>query len=132
MLLKNITAVALGGAAGTFLRYGINLWTLPAGYPFGTLIVNISGSFLLGFLTAWLAAKPMPSWVTAGAGVGFCGGFTTMSTLASDTVLLSAADPYAPLFYLAVSIFGGLAAALIGIASGTFFTKYQAKRRAGS
>lgn len=120
MLLKNIAAVAAGGALGTALRYFINIWTVPSGYPLGTVIENISGSLLLGALTAWLLANPAPAWVKAGFGVGFCGGFTTMSTLASDTLLLSAADPVAPVLYLAASIFGGLFAALAGFTLVTF------------
>lgn len=132
MLVKNIIAVAVGGAIGTLLRYFMNLWTLPTGYPIGTVIENISGSLLLGILTAWLIARPSPAWVKAGLGVGFCGGFTTMSTLASDTLLLSASDPLAPLIYLTASIFGGLFAALIGFVLTSILLERRKKGSAAS
>lgn len=132
MLLKNLVAAALGGAAGTLLRFGISAWALPPGYPFGTIAVNLTGSFLLGFLTAWFAVKQVSSWIKSGAGAGFCGGFTTMSALASDTLMLAAADPYAPVIYLAISVFGGLLSALIGAAAGAVFADKRKKRRSAS
>ncbi|CAM3929660.1 fluoride efflux transporter FluC [Alkalicoccus chagannorensis] len=118
MYVKQCLAVAAGGALGTLLRYGINLLLLPTGMPVGTVMENTAGSFLLGLLTGWLLTRSVPSWVKAGAGAGFCGGFTTMSTLASDTILLSAESAAAPLLYVTVSLFGGLCAAAAGMLTG--------------
>jgi fluoride exporter len=123
MSLKIIAAVAAGGALGTLLRYIINLAVLPSGYPYGTIIENTGGSFILGGVTAWFLTKKAPEWVKVGIGTGFCGGLTTMSTLASDTVMLAARDASAPVIYLGMSIFGGLAAALIGFYSVSFLLR---------
>lgn len=122
MSLKTIAAVAAGGALGTLLRYIINLSTLPSGYPYGTIIENVAGAFLLGAAAGWFLTKKAPEWLQAGIGAGFCGGLTTMSTLASDTVLLAAQDTAAPVIYVTVSVFGGLGAALAGFASASAFS----------
>ncbi|UTW69797.1 CrcB family protein [Anaerobacillus sp. HL2] len=47
-------AVAIGGAIGTLIRYLIYLQSLALSFPFGTIIVNVVGSLLLGFLTGWV------------------------------------------------------------------------------
>jgi fluoride exporter len=123
MNIKNIAAVAAGGAAGTYLRFvvGQSMWADT--FPLGTLIVNIAGSFLLGILTGTLLMKPGRPWLKAGVGAGFCGGFTTMSTFASDTVLLAAGEAGLFLLYTAGSIFGGLTAALLGFLCSILLTK---------
>ncbi len=84
-----IFLVAAGGALGSVARYGIGDWVhhgVAGAFPFGTLIVNVAGSFLLGFLYG-LAGGESPSerWRAFG-GIGFCGGFTTFSTFSLDTV----------------------------------------------
>ncbi|WP_444684677.1 fluoride efflux transporter FluC [Alkalicoccus luteus] len=123
-----LLAVFIGGMAGAVSRYWVNLAFLDTGYPYGTIIENISGSLVLGALTAWTLLKPIPSWLKAGLGAGFCGSFTTMATLASDTVLTAGLSETATVVYLAVSIFGGLAAA----AAGFFGMYYVAKRKEGA
>jgi CrcB protein len=114
-LVKNIVAIAVGAAVGTSLRYYLNLYTLASGYPIGTMIENLSGSFLLGFLTGWFVYKIPRDWVKAGLGVGLCGGFTTMSTLASDSVFLFLGHSWwISAMYLFGSVLGGVACALAG------------------
>lgn len=118
-MLKNILAVLIGGAMGSLLRYGINLGTLGYNFPFGTLVENILGSFLLGVLTGWFLYIKPKEWVKAGLGVGLCGGFTTMSTLAGDVFLMvSQSTALLTASYLLVSVMGGLLFAFIGIVAG--------------
>ena len=84
--------VALGGAVGACLRYGVNeiaLNVLGKSFPFATLLVNILGSFVLGLLyglfsTGVLAASPWRALIA----IGLIGAFTTFSTFSLDTVLL--------------------------------------------
>ncbi|KDN21108.1 fluoride efflux transporter CrcB [Amycolatopsis rifamycinica] len=83
--------VALGGAAGSVLRYltdrKVQQWR-GSSFPFGTLTVNIAGSFVLGFLSGWLLHGAEPASVRALVAVGFCGGLTTFSTFGYETVRL--------------------------------------------
>ncbi|MEH8019366.1 fluoride efflux transporter CrcB [Rheinheimera muenzenbergensis] len=85
-------AIALGGAIGACLRYACNemaLNVLGKSFPFGTLLVNILGSFILGLLYALISngvLAPTP-WRTLVA-IGLIGAFTTFSTFSLDTVLL--------------------------------------------
>src|SRR3989442_3043155 len=87
-----ILYIALGGIAGTLSRYGLEGWIqtrTASGFPLGTLVVNISGSFLLGFILriATGAAVILPD-NRAGLTIGFCGAFTTMRTFSFESVTL--------------------------------------------
>lgn len=85
-------AIAIGGAVGACLRFGINelaVNVLGKSFPFGTLLVNILGSFVLGWLFALfssgvLAVSPWRALIA----IGLIGAFTTFSTFSLDTVLL--------------------------------------------
>lgn len=89
--------VALGGALGSALRYllgGAIQRASHAGFPYGTLAVNIIGCFLVGVLIRlFLNAEP-PASLRAFLVVGFCGGFTTFSSLTSETLGLAQAGSY--------------------------------------
>lgn len=84
--------VALGGAAGASLRFFISqiiLNWLGKGFPFATLIVNISGSFIMGFLYGLITQGTIEVALSRTLiGIGFLGAFTTFSTFSIDTVLL--------------------------------------------
>ncbi|MFM1650954.1 fluoride efflux transporter FluC [Brevibacillus sp. B_LB10_24] len=72
--------VAAGGFLGAILRYGITRWMgrkVPGRFPYGTLTVNLLGSFLLG----WLTGTGLTSAALLFLGTGFTGAFTTFSTL---------------------------------------------------
>ena len=80
-MLRVLTAVFVGGALGSALR-AIVEHALPSGdLPWGTLVVNIIGSLLLGVLVGGLQTG-WPLWLRQGATTGFLGGFTTYSALA--------------------------------------------------
>ncbi len=112
--------MALGGAAGSVLRYGANRLAahyLGADTVMGTFAVNIAGSFLLGFLaTVFIQRSGLPTEVRVMATVGLLGGFTTFSTLAYDGVRLMSSGEYARAgISLAANIVVGLAAAWLGV-----------------
>ena len=81
--------IALGAVAGASARYflgGYIAKTIPSSFPYGTLIINISGSFLLGFFLIWTSERVLvdPRWRLLVA-IGFCGSFTTFSSYAFET-----------------------------------------------
>ncbi len=118
-----ILYIALGGIAGTLSRYGLEGWIqtrTASGFPLGTLVVNISGSFLLGFILriATGAAVISPD-VRAGLTIGFCGAFTTMSTFSYESVtLLNDGDYLRAALYMTATILGCVAAVMTGAALG--------------
>lgn len=94
--MKLLLAVALGGAIGSVGRYyvigAVERWLtelLATQFPYGTLAVNIIGSFLLGALIEVFAISTTPSpELRAFLLIGMLGGFTTFSAFSGDTVLL--------------------------------------------
>ncbi len=112
--------VALGGAVGSVLRYGVH--RLAAHYwgadtVMGSLAVNVAGSFALGFLaTVFIERSGLPIELRAMVTVGLLGGFTTFSTLAYDGVrLLSAGEYWRAGASLAANVVIGLTAAWLGV-----------------
>ena len=90
--MNQILGIMLGGAFGAIFRYlfsnGVYAW-LGRGFPYGTLAVNVIGSFLMGLLTILLIEKGNVSEVVKlTLLVGFLGAFTTFSTFSMDTLNL--------------------------------------------
>ncbi|HHV56350.1 MAG TPA: fluoride efflux transporter CrcB [Firmicutes bacterium] len=91
MALDVILGIALGGSLGALARYFLSLWMqnlFGDGFPIGTLVINVSGAFALGFVYVLsLESSLNPVWRN-GLTVGFPGAFTTFSTFALETFLL--------------------------------------------
>jgi len=111
--------VALGGALGSVARYGAyRMWPGGAGgWPVATLTVNLLGSFAIGLLYMYIAARAGSAdnarlfWMT-----GVLGGFTTYSAFALETALLGfSVTGFA---YVAATVLGCLAAAVLGMKIG--------------
>jgi CrcB protein len=117
----NILYIALGGAAGTIARYGLQGWIQPRGgtFPLGTLVVNLAGSFALGFIVRYATGSTVMSpEMRGGLTIGLCGGFTTMSSFAYETTaLLGGGDYGRAALYLGATIAGSLAAIMLGAAA---------------
>lgn len=108
-MLYNLFVVALGGAVGSMLRYAISLLPIKmvgnTGFPLATLITNIAGAFLIGFLVALAATRDIDPHLMLLLKVGLCGGFTTFSTFALETSTLQAnGNQGAALLYVVLSI----------------------------
>ncbi|HKI59703.1 MAG TPA: fluoride efflux transporter CrcB [Mariprofundaceae bacterium] len=91
-MVQQLTAVAIGGAAGAVMRWlmagAVQRWTGSA-FPWGTFAVNALGSFLLGFLFVWLIERSTASeLVRLALTVGMLGAFTTFSTYSLESIRL--------------------------------------------
>jgi CrcB protein len=89
--MANTLWIALGGALGSVARYWIALWALPVSraLPWGTIGINVAGSFLIAFagtLTLAHGRHPLPEAARLFVMVGFCGGFTTFSSFSLQTL----------------------------------------------
>ena len=99
MQLPILLAVALGGALGSLLRYFVASAIqspVSAGFPWGIFVVNISGGFVMGLITALAALKlQMPLELRTFLTVGVLGGYTTFSTFSLESALLIERGAYA-------------------------------------
>jgi CrcB protein len=114
-------AVGVGGAIGGAARFGV-VSALPVtagGFPWATLLVNVTGSLALGAAVTLLAERrPQPRHVRAFAVIGLCGGYTTWSTFMIDaTLLVHDGHAMRAAWYVAVTVAGGLAATTVGVAA---------------
>jgi CrcB protein len=111
-------AIAAGGAAGTLARFGISAWMAPVTlrFPFATLLINVFGSFLIGWLSGeWSPVKDLT--MRAALTIGFCGGFTTFSTFSIETVrMFHVGEARRAATYVIASIVLSISAAALGVA----------------
>ena len=119
--MNGFLLVALGGAIGASMRYGVGLaFTTHGGVSgaWATLTVNVIGSFVLGALLGWFASREMAPenalWLFLG--VGMMGAFTTFSAFSKDTIdMLMSGDLIQGLIFVALNVAGALAAFAIGL-----------------
>ncbi len=120
-MLNTLFTVALGGAIGASGRYLVNVTAtrvIGHGYPAGTLIVNVLGSFLMGVLFVVLAKKGGNVWAPF-LMTGVLGGFTTFSAFSLDTLALFERGQVASAAgYVALSVGLSLAALVLGVYAG--------------
>lgn len=81
-------AVALGGACGAVLRWSIGLWLNRGEFPYGTLLVNLVGSFVIGFVVLWALRHKWPEPAYLFVVTGVLGGFTTFSAFSLENLQL--------------------------------------------
>jgi CrcB protein len=114
-----ILAVAAGGAVGSLSRYWVSVYfgrLFGLGFPWGTLFINVTASFVLGalaeaFATRWHASDTTRLLL----GVGFCGGYSTFSTYSLEVVtLFNRGAATAAVLYAAGSVALSLGAVLAG------------------
>jgi CrcB protein len=114
--------ICLGGAAGTGARYLVAVWAaqrLGSAFPYGTLIVNLIGCFIIAAaMHASLALAWSPT-VRAAITVGFIGGLTTYSSFNYETMrLVSDGTPVAAALNLTLTVAGGVVAGWMGVIAG--------------
>jgi len=120
MQMPIILQVALGGAIGASLRYasnGMALRLLGSGFPYGTMLVNILGSFLMGLAAFYMLERMDGSFARFAPFIltGVLGGFTTFSAFSLDAVFLIERSRY-----LAAAIYmgGSVALAMLALIAG--------------
>lgn len=120
----NFAYVALGGAIGASLRYGLGRAAFKAfgpGFPWGTFISNISGGLAMGFLTGWLAFR-----VSGGEhlrlflAVGVLGGFTTFSSFSLEAFRMIETKSYSA---AGLYIFGSVILAIAAVFAGLLIAR---------
>ena len=115
-------AVACGGLVGAPARYLLDRFVsgrIGSDLPWGTFVINVSGSFILGVLIGLSLAHHLSPVPEALLGTGFCGAYTTFSTFAFESVRLIEAGRFLEAAgYLATSLVVGLVAAGAGVALG--------------
>lgn len=112
--------VFLGAGVGGALRHGVNVTAaglFGTGWPYGTLAVNILGSFAMGLLIEWFALKADPGqhWRLL-LTTGVLGGFTTFSAFSLDAVLLFQRGAHvAAMGYVLISVIASIAGLVLGL-----------------
>lgn len=119
--MVTILAIALGAAIGANVRYGISLWAVQrfgAGFPYGTLIVNIVGCLLIGLIMGLATTRlPISVYWQRLLVTGLLGGLTTFSSFGYETYGLIEANRWnTAIINMLVSIVLGLIAVFIGVA----------------
>jgi CrcB protein len=113
-------AIATGGALGALLRYWTSLAVhskLGAGFPYGTLTVNVIGSLLMGFLYIWFVDRlAMGPAVRGFLFIGVLGAFTTFSTFSLETLnLIESGQPGKAILNVVISVIVCVTAAGLGV-----------------
>jgi len=118
--VREFLLVGLGGWIGAYARYSTDRWVIHwigSQFPFGTLLINLVGCLILGFLGTLvrdrLVVIPAEVWLLAS--YGFLGAFTTFSTFSFETLrMLEDARILAALANVLASVLGGLLACYVG------------------
>ncbi len=117
-----LAAIGLAGALGAVARYLLGRYVAErsaSSFPLGTLIINITGAFLIGLIFALATRKLISPTLQATLATGFMGGFTTFSTMSWEGMQLARAGrSLHSLFYLGITFALGLSAVLLGLVLG--------------
>ena len=118
--------IALGAVAGASARYflsGFIAKVLPSGFPYGTLLINITGSMLLGFFLAWTSERVLidPRWRLLIA-IGFCGSYTTFSSYAFETIALGEQGQW---LLVGMNVIGSNLLGLVSVLAGIALARWQ-------
>lgn len=124
-----VLALACGGALGAICRYALSraLPTQTGRFPWGTFLINVSGSAVLGFILIVLIERfPRGRLARPVIGTGFIGAYTTFSTFMVEAILLVRdGHPVVAIAYVAASLIAGLVAVWIGMTGARLAVKAE-------
>lgn len=115
--MGTIIALGIAGSVGAIARYAVEGFVsnrFGESFPWGTLVVNASGSFVLGLLfTAFVEGRlGSPPWLRTAVTVGFIGAYTTFSTFTFETLRLIEDGSY---LHAVLNVFGGILLGLVAV-----------------
>jgi fluoride exporter len=117
--MQRFLLICLGGAAGTGARYLVAVWSAQrfgSAFPYGTLIVNVVGCFLIALIMHLAMTNAWPATLRAALTIGFLGGFTTYSSFNFETTRLIEEGALArALLNVVLTLGGGFAAGVLGL-----------------
>lgn len=118
--MRKYTFIAIGGTLGAILRYAIkniHIYNYKDVFPINTLLINVSGSFLLALiLTIAFEVFEFDADLRLGIATGFLGAYTTFSTLCKETVnIMNKGNYFYSIFYIGFTTILGLAAIYFGV-----------------
>lgn len=124
--------VGFGGMIGASARYILSI-LLENGsvsfFPWATLLVNLSGAFILTFIgfSPYMKSKLNPVLLTS-INTGMIGAFTTFSTIQLEAIQLLDTNTFMGFFYIGITLLGGLLCSFLGIKAAPFFRKQKEAR----
>ncbi len=124
MMLSSIistTLIGLAGAMGALMRYVLGRFVAErtgSPFPFGTLLINVSGAFLMGLIFVAASHHLISSPMQAILATGFLGGYTTFSTMSWEGVQLMRGSRWTSILYLGGTVALGLLAVVLGSSLG--------------
>jgi fluoride exporter len=117
--IADVLWVGLAGSLGALTRFAVDIAVrarVTRRVPLGTLVINLTGSLILGLVAGFVLFHSAPGRLEVVAGTGFCGGYTTFSTASFETVRLAQqGDLGAAVLNTAGNVLGTLGAAALGL-----------------
>jgi CrcB protein len=129
LAMLQVVLVFLGGGVGSVVRHLINMGVgrLYSGdFPLATFVINVTGSFVMGLIIAWLAFRVSAPWsqhTRLLLTTGFLGGYTTFSTFSLDTAFLIERDAYGT---AAAYVVGSVGLGILGLFVGLWLVRATA------
>lgn len=115
--------ISVGAIFGANARYLLGGWIAErfgTSFPLGTLVINVSGSIIIGFILSLSSERLVPSWWRPLLAIGFLGSYTTFSTFSYETLSLAQAGSWAA---AALNVGASVAASLVGVYAGAVLAR---------